>query len=507
MSSPAPMTRSPVVVDALRQDHHGSPGSQSSRNGFMSVRSSVKNIMTSSVAEIAEKPVATGGGLSCTIFMAEPNVFLTGFDHDGHSSRRSNGTALLRGKLQLIVTKNIKIRAVTLKLHGTARTEWPEGVPPMKLDLYEEESLRTQALTFFHAMHESWETPYGNQCTYFLKSSSDNLTAPLTKHSATAGSDNSSSSFGMTAKDIKRLSLQQVQTRSFGKGDSPLAHPVQEKGYKIFTPGTYEYSFELPIDHHQLETIKLPFGCVKWDLEATVERSGAFKPNLHGAKEVNIIRVPDQLSLETVEPISISRQWEDQLFYDIVISGKSFPIGGKIPIAFKLTPLAKVQLHRLKVFVTESTEYWTNNRRVTRKDPGRKILLFEKSAGKPLEEKYAGSEINYMSGGELSPSERAEARATAAHRRAMEAADTHNSPEPLPEPSENLLGDLDLGLETYWGATEIEMNVQIPTCDQMATNPTLRLHPDCSWRNANVYHWIKVSDDMDKLGEGMRERA
>jgi hypothetical protein len=79
--------------------------------------------------------------------------------------------------------------------------------------------------------------------------------------------------------------------------------------------------------------------------------------------------------------------------YDIVISGKSFPIGSKIPIAFKLTPLAKVQVHKLKVYVTESIEYWTNDKRVTRKDPGRKILLLEKSAGKPLDSSYASSEI------------------------------------------------------------------------------------------------------------------
>jgi len=26
----------------------------------------------------------------------------------------------------------------------------------------------------------------------------------------------------------------------------------------------------------------------------------------------------------------------------------------------------------------------------------------------------------------------------------------------------------------------------------MAREKTLRLHPDCSWKNVNVYHWIKV---------------
>ncbi|OAA63626.1 arrestin domain containing protein [Niveomyces insectorum RCEF 264] len=515
---PASTTNPPAMVDALYPAapaagaQHGA--THPNRNSFISVRSSVKNMITSSVSEVVDKPVASGGGMACSVILAEPHVFLTGFDHDGrtHRTTSNNGTALLRGKLRLTLSKNVKIRSVTLKLHGTARTEWPEGVPPLKVALFEEESLRTQALTFFHAMHKSWETPYGNQCTYSLKTATDNSynMALNMLSSAASQSDNSSLTSGLSAKDMKRLSLQHAQSRSFGKGDSPLALPVQIKGYKVFFPGVYEYSFELPIDHHQLETIKLPFGTVRWQLETTVERAGAFKSNLHGSKEVNIVRVPDQMSLETVEPISISRQWEDQMFYDIVISGKSFPIGSKIPIAFKLTPLAKVQLHKLKVYITESAEYWTNNRRVTRKDPGRKILLFEKTAGKPLESQYAASEIRVLSGGELSPTERAEARATASRRQIIEANRLHHRPQPLPEPSDNLLGDLDLGLESYWGSTEIEMNVQLPTCAQMAKDPTLRIHPDCSWRNANVYHWIKVVMRISRLDpddpEGKRRR-
>jgi hypothetical protein len=74
----------------------------------------------------------------------------------------------------------------------------------------------------------------------------------------------------------------------------------------------------------------------------------------------------------------------------------------------------------------------------------------------------------------------------------MEASMNQMTPAPLPEPSENILGDLDLGLESFWGPTEMEMNVQIPTCQQMAKDRNVRLHPDCSWKNVNVYHWIKV---------------
>ncbi|KAF5966504.1 arrestin-related trafficking adapter [Fusarium coicis] len=478
-----------ATMATARSSHPSLALSNPNRNSFMSARSS-KSAVTS-VSELP-KPVASGSGVSCSILLAEPNIFLSGFDHDGHGHREGqSGTALLRGKLQLRVTKNVKIKAVQLKLLGRARTEWPEGIPPLKQDVFEEESLRTQVLTFFNAMNDGWESDYGNQCTYCLKSSSPNgsstnLVRPNPSSSLTPHQNN------LSAKEIKRLSLQSVQSRSFQKGDSPIATPTQAKGYKVFYPGTYDYTFELPIDHHQLETTKLQYGSVKWELHATVDRAGAFKPNLHGTKEVSIVRVPDQLSLEMTEPISISRQWEDQLHYDIVISGKSFPIGSKIPIAFKLTPLAKVQVHKLKVYVTESIEYWTNDKRVTRKDPGRKILLLEKSAGKPLDSSYASSEIRTLRGGELDPEQRREAREAAARRRAQDAARRQTTAEPLPEPSANLLGDLDLGLETIWGSTEIEANVQIPTCEMMAKNKELRLNPDCSWKNVNVFHWIKV---------------
>ncbi|KAJ3565158.1 hypothetical protein NPX13_g7602 [Xylaria arbuscula] len=462
------------------------------RNSVISARSA-KGIM-SSVTEVP-KPVASGSGVQCSIILAEPNVFLTGFDHDGHPRHEpANSSALLRGKLQLDVTKNVKLKSITLKLHGKARTDWPEGIPPMKIEQHEEVSLRTQVLTFFHAMHETWETEYGNQCTYSLRRCPEN--ANRTLHIPTSSTMSTAlgrgSQLNLNSRDYKRLSLQSVQSRSFGKGDLPSTDVTpHSRTYKTFYPGRYEYTFELPIDHHQLETTKLQFGAVKWDLEATVERAGAFKPNLHGSKEVRIVRVPDQLSLEMTEPISISRQWEDQLHYDIMISGKSFPIGTQIPIAFKLTPLAKVHVHKLKVFVTESVEYWTNDRRVTRKDPGRKILLFEKAAGKPLDKQYASSEIRVLSGGELPPDQRHEAREAAQRRRGLSTS--------LPETSENMLGDLDLGLESYWGSTEMEMNVQIPTCEQMAKDRNLCLHPDCSWRNVNVHHWIKIVMRISRL--------
>ncbi|KOS20809.1 putative arrestin-related trafficking adapter [Escovopsis weberi] len=444
---------------------------------------------TANITEI-QKPVATGSGVSCSIILAERHLFLSGFDHDGRGRPDSQaGTALLRGKLQLNVSKSVKIKAVQLKLVGRARTEWPEGIPPLKQDIFEEESLRTQVLTFFSALNGDWETEYGNQCAFRYANDSTNSTATSLKPNGAA----------LSAKEMKSLSLRHVRARSFGKGETRGIIP-HSKGHKAFPPGTYDYSFELPIDHHQLETTKVPYGSVRWELHATIERAGAFKPNLHGVKELPIVRLPDQLSLEMSEPISISRRWEDQLHYDIMVSGKSFPIGSKIPIAFKLTPLAKVRVHKIRVYISEVIEYWTNDRRVTRKDPGRKVLLLEKNAGKDLESTWAQSDLTTLRGGELTPQQRFEYREQAMRRNTRDAwRNSHTVVEPVPPQPENLLGDLELGLESLWDATEMEANVQIPTCEMMTKDKDLKLHPDCSWRNVSVFHWIKVVMRISRL--------
>jgi hypothetical protein len=84
-----------------------------------------------------EKPVASGNGVAVSIILAEPNIFLHGLDHDGTTrDSTSRSSALLRGKLQLNVTKSAKIKAVTLKFTGKAKTEWPEGKPTCLTSFY-----------------------------------------------------------------------------------------------------------------------------------------------------------------------------------------------------------------------------------------------------------------------------------------------------------------------------------------------------------------------------------
>lgn len=77
--------------------------------------------------DLGDKPVASAAGVSCSITLAEPYVYLSGFDLASHAPISQNSTAMIRGKLVLNVTKSAKIKAVTLSFCGKARTEWPEG--------------------------------------------------------------------------------------------------------------------------------------------------------------------------------------------------------------------------------------------------------------------------------------------------------------------------------------------------------------------------------------------
>lgn len=98
--------------------------SASGRGGSAtSKRSSVANLMD------YDKPIASSNGMACYVKLAEPTLFLTGFDHvDGRGRNDQNQAAIVRGSLILHVTKSAKIKTITLKFLGKARTDWPEGM-------------------------------------------------------------------------------------------------------------------------------------------------------------------------------------------------------------------------------------------------------------------------------------------------------------------------------------------------------------------------------------------
>lgn len=447
-------------------------------------------------------PIASGGGIAVDIVFAEPHIFLRGFEHNHLRGRERSSSFdvvphVLRGKMRLVVTKDVKIRGINIRLRNKASTHWPQSsVDGLKSDFTEDDILRTQTLTVFNAIHGKWLGPYGDVSKFELRNQAqDSLTSLFSRftpgsHAARRTASDTASINSNTARETLGFALDSVHARSFEKTASPLVNPTQAKGFQLFRAGTYEYSFDFPIDHHQVETIKLPHGSVMWHVEAIIERAGAFKPNLFGSKEVNIVRVPDLLSQETSEPVALARHWDNQMYYEACISGKSFLIGGNIPIAFKITPLAKVQVHKIKVYISETIEYKARHKNWTRKDASNKVLLFEKSAGQKISEKYRGCDFRFVSGGEENG--------------------VSEDPQHADSNGTNLLGNLEAGNESYWTSTELEMNVKLPTCSQMRDDSSLMLYPDTSWRNGHVNHSIKVQMRVSRVDpedpEGKRRR-
>ncbi|KAL8697193.1 MAG: hypothetical protein Q9201_007251 [Fulgogasparrea decipioides] len=427
------------------------------------------------------KPLASANGVSISITLAEPILFLQGFDQSELGNRT---TSMLRGSLHLKVSKSVKIKTVSLDFRGRAETEWPEGIPPRKTEFKDKESIMNHTWPFFNAQFQTAE--YGSGADVVRPLKGPTTTTKELSVSANPAVDHLRRNPGaanstLSPKEAKRLSLQVNQSRSFGKGDSGTGS-VAQKGYRTFTPGDYIYNFELPIDSRLPETIDVDLGRVKYELEATVERAGAFRANLVGSKEVLLIRAPAEGSLEQVEPIAISRNWEDQLHYDIVISGKSFPLGAQVPIAFKLIPLAKVQCHRIKVLLTENIQYYTLNKRVHRLEPTRKIQLFEKRADARSSSAYPGSSVRITAGGGVA----FDGRAAAAQ-----------GDENVPRDQTNLLGNLEGGHNV--GPTEMEFNVQLPSCQAMSERDRAQsVHFDTTYHNIQVNHWIKIVMRLSK---------
>ena len=94
------------------------------------VRTASQNSVTSlgSGAVVAgageERPIASGNGVSLSIALAEPVLFLQGTDQ---SEVGNQTTTMLRGSFHLRVSKSAKIKSIFLAFRGRAETEWPEG--------------------------------------------------------------------------------------------------------------------------------------------------------------------------------------------------------------------------------------------------------------------------------------------------------------------------------------------------------------------------------------------
>ncbi|KAF8678949.1 Arrestin (or S-antigen), C-terminal domain [Rhizoctonia solani] len=168
---------------------------------------------------------------------------------------------------------------------------------------------------------------------------------------------------------------------------------VEADMWQEFKKGTYNYPISFAVPSNTPPSLHCDFGSISYRLKAVVHRTGTFVPKLVAHTEVTLISCPGEDDTEERENVVIERQWDEQLRYFITISGKSFPIGGTVPITLVMMPLAKVKIYRLTVMLeggsnaqsneahtearrlTEKIDYYAHGRRVARHDPTRRYEL------------------------------------------------------------------------------------------------------------------------------------
>lgn len=147
--------------------------------------------------------------------------------------------------------------------------------------------------------------------------------------------------------------------------------------YREFKKGTYNYPFSIPLPSNLPPTLHADFGSNAYIMKAHVQRSGPLTSNLSEEREIILVHAPDEDGQDEVESIIVERSWEDSLRYLVVVTGKSFPVGGRIPIFVKFVPTDKIKIHRIIASLEERTAYYAKGRRVARHEVPRRWTLLK----------------------------------------------------------------------------------------------------------------------------------
>lgn len=403
------------------------------------------------IPQLPDSPTLHTSSYRVYVIPTEKQLFVQGFQASEYEDRPPT---LLRGSVVVHVLKATKLlKSLTLLFKATLKTDWPEGIPPKKQVYAEQHDLISHTWPFYqldlpltHCGADLY-VPGGTKGSLHDNVLSLNLADAASPHLAPM-----ESAALFAANLVKRAASPDRLTPSLSRADlaavrSALSFTTDDSRRGLFSPGFYVYNFEHPIPPLSPESINLTFGRVSYHLELVIARFGAFKTNLVARVPVEVVRIPSENSVEENEPIIIERDWEEHMRYEIVIGGKAVVLDSYVPINFRFIPLrSKVQLHRIRVYITENCNYYCNNKSVHRAEPVKKFLLLEHKAKK--------NQSLMSKGGGMA-----------------ETPPTAEEDEVLPR--------------------ELEFQMFVPSVLNKKYNYCM--HPDTSYENIQCDHWLKIS--------------
>ena len=191
------------------------------------------------------KTLCNRGAAIVSIHLSEPVLFLSGFEPSEYTDQ---APAILRGSLILKLLKPAKIKTITLVFRGRARTDWPEGIPPKKVEFYEEKDLMTHTWPFFNAQFTNSESSHGADAARLIdsqrlsmdlsRSSMDSVSSLTLSDVTSMRSNTPVGSPNLTASNAVNglWGIPFGQSRSFSKEDKTV---TQSRGYRMFAAGEY----------------------------------------------------------------------------------------------------------------------------------------------------------------------------------------------------------------------------------------------------------------------------
>jgi arrestin-related trafficking adapter 3/6 len=139
--------------------------------------------------------------------------------------------------------------------------------------------------------------------------------------------------------------------KEFNKGPLFTAELITTWTYTVKCTGVYTYPISLMIPGNAPPTLKCLHGNVTWRLKGHVHRPGTFSHKLSASREVILVASPGECYTEDVENTIVQRQRDSQLQYMISISGRSFHIGGTLPIRIAILPTTQIKVHNISVIL------------------------------------------------------------------------------------------------------------------------------------------------------------
>ncbi|KAI8360865.1 hypothetical protein EDC96DRAFT_512810 [Choanephora cucurbitarum] len=139
----------------------------------------------------------------------------------------------------------------------------------------------------------------------------------------------------------------------------------KKKSLVVLEAGQHKWSFELPLPGNLPQSLESDAGSVSYRLKATIERP-AFIQNIIKKKVIRIQRCVIPSQFELVQSLEIRSTLADKIVYDISAPSKIYAFGDKIPVTFKIEPLAStLKVHAIRASLKEYCSYRANDRSKT----------------------------------------------------------------------------------------------------------------------------------------------